>query len=70
MVNAPKYVAIILTAFAGASWLTAGIALVLGIIKTTELGAGPLAAVYVAGLVLDPDLGRRRRSRHHRPGRR
>ena len=49
VVNAPKYVAIILTAFAGASWLTAGIALVLGIIKTTELGAGPLAAVYMQG---------------------
>ncbi len=27
MANAPKYVAIILTAFAGASWLAAGIAL-------------------------------------------
>jgi hypothetical protein len=49
LVNAPKYVAIILTAFAGASWLTAGIALVLGIIKTSELGAGPLAAVYLQG---------------------
>ncbi len=49
VVNAPKYVAIILTAFAGASWLTAGIALVLGIIKTDELGAGPLAAVYLQG---------------------
>ena len=49
VINAPKYVAIILTAFAGASWLTAGIALVLGIIKTDELGAGPLAAVYLQG---------------------
>ena len=49
VVNAPKYVAIILTAFAGAAWLTAGIALALGIIKTDELGAGPLAAVYVQG---------------------
>ena len=47
--NAPKYVAIILTAFAGAAWLTAGIALVFGIIETTGLDAGPLAAIYVAG---------------------
>jgi hypothetical protein len=49
VVNAPKYVAIILTAFAGASWLTAGIALMFGIIPTSGLGAGPLAAVYVQG---------------------
>lgn len=49
LVNAPKYVAIILTAFAGAAWLTAGIALVLGVIKTDELGKGPLAAVYLQG---------------------
>lgn len=49
VVNAPKYVAIILTAFAGAAWLTAGIALVFGIIETTGLDAGPLAAIYVAG---------------------
>lgn len=49
VVNAPKYVAIILTAFAGAAWLTAGIALVLGIIETTGLDAGPLAAIYVEG---------------------
>jgi len=44
-VNAPKYIAIFLTALAGASWLTAGIALVLGIIKTDELAQGPLAAI-------------------------
>ena len=49
LVNAPKYIAIILTAFAGAAWLTAGIALVLGIIETTGLDAGPLAAIYVEG---------------------
>jgi hypothetical protein len=49
LINAPKYVAIILTAFAGAAWLTAGIALALGIIKTSELGKGPLAAVYLQG---------------------
>jgi hypothetical protein len=44
--NAPKYIAIILTAFAGAAWLTAGIALLPGIIKTTDLDKGPLAALY------------------------
>jgi hypothetical protein len=48
--NAPKYVAIILTAFAGASWLTAGIALVPGIIKTADLEKGPLVAVYQQGV--------------------
>ena len=47
--NAPKFVAIILTAFAGASWLTAGIALVPGIIKTADLDQGPLVAVYQQG---------------------
>jgi hypothetical protein len=47
-VNAPKYVAIILTAFAGAAWLAAGIALFLGIIKTDELTDGSLVAIYKA----------------------
>lgn len=50
-VNAPKYVAIILTAFAGASWLVAGAALVPGIIKTDALEAGPLVAVYQLGIL-------------------
>jgi hypothetical protein len=49
LVNAPKYVAIILTAFSGAAWLTAGIALVLGIIKPDELPNGSLVAVYQQG---------------------
>jgi len=48
VVNAPKYVAIILTAFAGAAWLAAGIALFLGIIKTDELTNGSLVAIYNA----------------------
>ena len=48
VVNAPKYVAIILTAFAGAAWLAAGIALFLGIIKTDELTDGSLVAIYKA----------------------
>jgi hypothetical protein len=49
VVNAPKYVAIILTAFAGAAWLAAGIALFLGVIKTDELANGSIAAVYTEG---------------------
>jgi hypothetical protein len=48
LVNAPKYVAIILTAFAGAAWLTAGVALFLGIIKPEELTNGSLVALYNA----------------------
>ncbi|HEX6945027.1 MAG TPA: hypothetical protein VF196_02470 [Casimicrobiaceae bacterium] len=51
VVNAPKYVAIILTAFAGASWLVAGVGLVLGLIKTTELDGGPIVAVYGQGIL-------------------
>lgn len=49
ILNAPKYVAIILTAFAGAAWLSAGIALFLGVIKTDELPNGALAAIYTEG---------------------
>ena len=49
VVNAPKYVAIILTAFAGASWLAAGVALFLGIVKTDELTNGSIAAIYTEG---------------------
>jgi hypothetical protein len=48
VINAPKYVAIILTAFAGAAWLAAGIALFLGIIKTDDLTNGSLVAIYKA----------------------
>jgi hypothetical protein len=51
-VNAPKYIAIILTALAGASWLTAGIALILGIIKPDQLQNGPLAAIYSTNGIL------------------
>ena len=51
LANAPKYVAIILTAFAGAAWLTAGIALIPGIIKTADLGDSPLVAVYQQGWI-------------------
>ena len=50
-VNAPKYLAIILTAFAGASWLVAGVALVPGIMKTDALQAGPLVALYGLGIL-------------------
>lgn len=49
VVNAPKYVAIILTAFAGAAWLSAGIALILGIIEKDDLTDGALTAVYTQG---------------------
>jgi len=49
--NAPKYAAIVLTAAAGAAWLVAGIALFLGVIKTTTLSAGSLAAIYTQGWV-------------------
>jgi hypothetical protein len=51
VVNAPKYVAIILTAFAGAAWLVTGVALVLGIVKTGELAGGPIVAVYTQGIL-------------------
>jgi hypothetical protein len=51
LVNAPKFVAIILTAFAGASWLVAGIALVPGFITTADLQAGPIVAVYRLGIL-------------------
>lgn len=50
-VNAPKYVAIILTAIAGSSWLVAGVALVPGIVGTGDLAYGPLVALYREGLV-------------------
>jgi hypothetical protein len=49
IVNAPKYVAILLTAFSGAAWLSAGIALVLGIIKPDDIQNGSLAAIYTQG---------------------
>lgn len=51
IVNAPKYVAIILTAFAGAAWLVVGVALILGIVKTDGLADGALAALYQQGWV-------------------
>ncbi|HYO43456.1 MAG TPA: DUF4203 domain-containing protein, partial [Candidatus Limnocylindrales bacterium] len=51
-VNAPKYIAIFLTAVAGASWLTAGVALMLGVVKTTDLDQGPLAALYQSSGIL------------------
>ena len=51
-VNAPKYIAIVLTAAAGAAWLTVGITLILGIVKTTDLDQGPLAALYQSSGVL------------------
>ena len=49
LANAPKYVAIILTAFAGAAWLAAGVALFLGVIKVDELPNGALAGIYTEG---------------------
>jgi hypothetical protein len=51
LANAPKYVAIILTAAAGAAWLIVGAALVLGIVKTDELANGALVALYKQGWV-------------------
>jgi hypothetical protein len=50
-VNAPKYVAIILTAIAGASWLVVGVALVPGIASTGDLASGPLVALYREGII-------------------
>jgi hypothetical protein len=49
LVNAPKYIAILLTAFSGAAWFAAGIALLLGVIKVDEMQNGSLAAVYTQG---------------------
>jgi hypothetical protein len=48
-INAPKLVAITFTALAGAGWMTAGIALVPGIIKPEQLSNGPIAAIYTQG---------------------
>jgi hypothetical protein len=49
LVKAPKYVAILLTAFAGAAWLAAGVALFLGVIKPDELQNGSLVGIYSEG---------------------
>jgi hypothetical protein len=49
VVNAPKLVAIILTAVAGAAWISVGIALTVGIIKPDTLEGGALVAVYTQG---------------------
>jgi len=49
LVNAPKYVAIIITAFAGAAWLVVGVALILGIVKTDEMANGAFVALYSEG---------------------
>lgn len=51
LANVPKYVTILLTAIAGAAWLTAGIAMVLGIITEDDLQNGSLVAVYREGWV-------------------
>lgn len=48
-VNAPKLVAITITGLAGAGWMTAGIALLPGIIKPADLANGPIAAIYTQG---------------------
>lgn len=48
-INAPKLVAITITAFAGAAWMTAGLALLPGIIKPDQLASGPIAAIYSQG---------------------
>jgi hypothetical protein len=48
LINAPKYVAIILTAFAGAAWFTAGIALFFGLILPEDMPNGSLVAIYMA----------------------
>lgn len=47
--NAPKLVAIILTAVAGAAWLTASLGLIPGFITPEQLNNGPIAAVYTQG---------------------
>ena len=49
VINAPKYVAIILTAFSGAAWLAAGIALFLGLIPVDDFQNGSLVAIYKEG---------------------
>jgi hypothetical protein len=49
LANAPKYVAIILTAFSGAASLSAGIALFLGVIKPDALPNGALVGIYQEG---------------------
>ena len=49
LANAPKYVAIVLTAFAGAAWLVVGLALIPGIVKTDDLSNGALTALYTQG---------------------
>lgn len=49
IVNAPKFVAIILTAFAGAAWLSVGIALIFGVVKPDTLSGGAIVAVYTQG---------------------
>jgi len=49
LANAPKYVAILLTAFAGAGWLAAGIALFVGVINPDDLPNGALVAVFTEG---------------------
>jgi hypothetical protein len=41
-------VAIILTAFAGAAWFTAGIALFVGLILPEDMPNGSLVAIYAA----------------------
>jgi hypothetical protein len=51
LIRAPKYVAIILTAFAGAAWLAAGVALFLGVIKPDELQNGSLVGIYTEGWI-------------------
>jgi hypothetical protein len=47
--NAPRLVAITFTSLAGAGWMTAGIALLPGIIKPEQLASGPIAAIYTQG---------------------
>lgn len=51
LLNAPKYVAIVITAFSGAAWLSAGIALVLGVIEPDDLPNGSLVAIYTQGWI-------------------
>ena len=51
LANVPKYVTILLTAFAGSAWLVAGIAIFLGIITEDDLANGSLVAVYREGWI-------------------
>jgi hypothetical protein len=49
ILSAPRLVAIVLTAFAGAAWLAVGVAMILGVIQPNTLTDGAIVAVYKQG---------------------